>query len=48
MKRIKSEKPIRNPIVIAMIDRYGKQITSHGNRKIKRPKDRRNSWEKDQ
>ena len=48
MKRIKSEKGIRNPIFVAMQMRYGKQITGHGNKKVKRGKDTKNSWQKDQ
>ena len=48
MKRIKSEKPIRNPIEVIMNMRFKDHNTKFRHIADRRPKDARRSWQKDQ
>jgi hypothetical protein len=44
MKRSKKEKKARNPVAVAMMARYGKTVTTHRDRRERRPKDARNDF----
>ncbi len=42
--RTRKKSNIQNPIAVAMMLRYGKTVTGHGNKRIRRGQDARASW----
>lgn len=44
----KSKKGIRNPIAVAMRERYGKTTSVMKDRRTKRAKDKKNSWQNEE
>jgi len=48
MKRIKSDRKLRNPIAVIMMERYKNTGTIMRHRSDRRPKDAKRSWRNDQ
>jgi hypothetical protein len=48
MSNAKSKPAPRNPVAVAMMERYGKTQTTHKHKNDKRSKDAKKSWKREE